>query len=115
MKIFEHPSRRFFNTEGKNLPDIEDGFHIILPMFDRTHLDSIIRISGGDLIWKLEPDGSHGNNYMRGSPYTRDNIQSVAHLYPTNNEFLSELEKHHPQDLEFFIWHPEVLKGSWND
>lgn len=115
MKIFEHLNRGIFEHRNGMPKEIEDGFHVILPMLDKGYLDSVFRISGGDLIWKLEPDGSYGNNYMRGSPYTRDNIPSVAHLYPTNNEFLSELERNHPQDLEFFIWHPEVFEGRWNE
>ena len=112
IKILKRPSLAF--ASPKSLKDMENGIHVILPMADPTHLDSVYRFLEGDLIWKLEPNGSYGNNYMKignGIP----SIPSFDHLYPENDVFLSRLEEHHPQDLEFFIWHPEVFKGEYHE
>ena len=38
-------------------------------------------------------------------------------LYNPNlkkDAFLSKLKEWYPDDLEFFLWHPEVLEGKWN-
>jgi hypothetical protein len=94
---------------------MENGIHVILPMVDPTHLDSIYRFLEGDLIWKIEPNGLYGNNYMKRLSYAGDGVLRFDHLYPENDVFLSRLEEHHPQDLEFFIWHPEVFKGEYHE
>lgn len=113
IKIFKRPSLTF--ASPKSLKDMENGIHVILPMADPTHLDSIYKFFEGDLIWKLEPNNSYGNNYMKRLSDAGDGTPMFDHLYPENDEFLSRLEEHHPQDLEFFIWHPEVFKGEYHE
>ena len=101
MKIIELPYRRF----DSNL-EYEDAFYVILPMEDETYLDSIIRISGKNLYWKFEPNGDRGNHYMK--------LPNLEHTYPTNSNFLKHLSENYPNDLEFFIWHPEVFEGKYH-
>jgi hypothetical protein len=100
MKIVELPNRRF-NSDL----EYEDAFYVILPMKDQTYLDSVIRISGKNLYWKVEPNGISGNHYMK--------LPNLEHAYPSNDQFLKYISENYPNDLEFFLWHPEVFEGKY--
>jgi len=100
MKIIELSHRRFNSNS-----EYEDAFYVILPMKDETYLDSIIRISGKNLYWKFEPNGWDGNHYIK--------LPNLEHTYPANNKFLKCLSEIYPNDLEFFLWHPEVFEGKY--
>ena len=34
-------------------------------------------------------------------------------LYPDNNSFWQLVSDYYPEDLEFFIWHPEIMNGKY--
>jgi hypothetical protein len=87
----------------------EDGIFVILPMKDETFLDSIIKweSSNKKLCWKFELSEwgtPHGNHFVNGNG---------KDLYPETKQFLSFIADYYPEDLEFFIWHPEVFEGSF--
>lgn len=95
----------------------EDAIHIIRPMLDRTYLDSIIRLLDGVVLWRFSPHDTYGisDNFIRAVEYTADGTSNEWGSYPTRDKFLSILEEYYPEDLEFFIWHPEVFNGEYHE
>ena len=95
----------------------EDAIHIILPMSDRTYLDSIIRLLDGVVLWRFAPHDSDGisHNFIRAVEHSADGTINDWGSYPTRDNFLSILEEYYPEDLEFFIWHPEVFNGEYHE
>jgi hypothetical protein len=115
MKVIKRENRRFLND------DKEDGIHVVLPMLDpmldETYLDSIFRLLDGVILWRFEPHDTYGvsDNFIRVVEHSADGTPNDWGEYPTKDEFLSMLEKHYPEDLEFFIWHPEVFNGEYHE
>lgn len=111
MKVIKRENRHFLND------DKEDAIHIILPMLDKTYLDSIFRLLDGVILWRFEPHDTYGNadNFIRAVEHSADGIINDWGSCPTRDNFLSILEEHHPEDLEFFIWHPEVFNGEYHE
>lgn len=95
----------------------EDAIHIILPMSDRTYLDSIIRLLDGVVLWRFAPHDTYGisHNFIRAVEHSADGTINNWGSYPTRDNFLSILEEYYPEDLEFFIWHPEVFNGEYHE
>jgi hypothetical protein len=100
MNIIKRPNRSAGSFS-------EDGIYVILPMLDETYLDSIFRISDNTLCWKFElSNSSYGNHFIE----VRDGTMGTT---PSTKDFLREIESYYPEDLEFFIWHPELFEGSF--
>ena len=107
MKVIKIPNRSKPNMA-------EDGIYVILPMMDPTYLDCIIRwkASTETIIWKFELSADSGNPHR--NPYGNHFISANGkNLYPDTKDFLSIVADHHPENLEFFIWHPEVFEGKY--
>lgn len=101
MKVIKRPNRSTGNFK-------EDGIYVILPMLDETYLDSIFRILDNTLCWKFElSDSSYGNHFIE----VRNGSMGTT---PDTKDFLREIESYYPEDLEFFIWHPEVFEGKFH-
>ncbi len=111
MKVIKRKNRHFLND------DKEDGIHVVLPMLDETYPDSIFRLLDGVILWRFEPHDTYGigDNFIRVLEHSADGTPNDWGEYPTKDEFLSMLEKHYPEDLEFFIWHPEVFNGEYHE
>jgi hypothetical protein len=117
MKVIKRENRRFLND------DKEDGIHVVLPMLDETYLDSIFRLLDGVILWRFEPHDTYGigDNFIRALEHSADGTPNdwgeypAWGLHPAKEGFLSMLEKHYPEDLEFFIWHPEVFNGEYHE
>jgi len=91
----------------------EDGIYVILPMKDETYLDCIIKweSSNEKLCWKFEPsDLGSPYNFPHGNHFINANGKD---LYPDTKSFWQIVSDYYPEDLEFFIWHPEVLDGKY--
>jgi len=97
----------------------EDAIHIILlmPMLDRTYIDSIIRLLDEVVLWRFAPHDTYGisDNFIRAVEHSADGATDLWGIYPTRDNFLSMLEKYYPEDLDFFIWHPEVFNGEYHE
>lgn len=109
MKIIKRENRHFSNDE--------DAIYIILPMFDKTYLDSVIRLLDGVILWRFEAKETYGisDNFIRVVERSADGTRNDRGIYPTKEEFFSKLEEYYPEDLEFFIWHPEVFNGEYHE
>lgn len=102
MKVIKRPNR---STGSFN----EDGIYVILSMLDETYLDSIFRILDNTLCWKFElSNSSCGNHFIEVQNGTMETT-------PDTKDFLREIESYYPEDLEFFIWHPEVFEGKYHE
>jgi len=95
----------------------EDAIYIILPMLDRTYLDSIIRLLDGGVVWRFAPHDTYeiNHNFIRAVDHSADGTPNDWGIYLTKEGFLSRLEKYYPEDLEFFIWHPEIFNGEYHE
>ena len=102
IEVFKEPNRHFASFK-------KDGIYIILPMSDQTYLDSMIRILDGYFCWKFELSSFSFGNHCIDVP------NSEIGITPNTSDFLKEIESYYPQDLEFFIWHPEVFEGKYYD
>lgn len=59
-----------------------------------------------NILWKFAPIGN-----SRFSPHHFITIGSSNSFPSSNEEFLTVLQNTFPKDLDFFLWHPEVLRG----
>ena len=94
--IIEVPNTRAIRL-GDNPPD---AFYVVLPMQDITYLDSIIRVKNKKIAWR----------------YVADEHSQVFGLDPSDGngeKFFEYIKEYCFEDFDFFIWHPEVLKGKY--
>lgn len=110
MKVFKRNNRFFSNDE-------ENAIYVILPMLDETYLEAIIRLLDGVILWRFEVKEPYGiyDNFIRAVEHSVDGTTNEWGSYHARDNFLSTLEKYYPEDLEFFIWHPEVFNGEYHE
>lgn len=85
---------------------LESYIYVVLPSKDGTHLDSIFRTKKGNIVWKFFPyEGYYTYEFAGNSRYQR--------RMNRRNDFLEYLQDKHPEDLEFFLWHPEIEENKW--
>lgn len=100
MKVFERP--RFPEPRLS-----QDGIYVVLPMQDHTYLDAIMSVKDKHLVWRYFPAISgFGDTII----ITKE--REVCSKF-TRAEFLNALRNSYPEDIEFFIWHPEVFERKW--
>lgn len=86
----------------------ESYIYVVLPCKDETYLDSIFRTNKGVVAWKFYP-------YQDGNRYYVSELLSSAKYEKMLDEkdFFEFIQKKFPEDLEFFLWHPEIRDGKW--
>lgn len=100
MNVFERP--RFPEPRLS-----QDGIYVVLPMQDPTYLDAIMSVKDKHLVWRYFPAISGF-----GDTIIITKTKEVCSKF-TRVEFLTELRNYYPEDLEFFLWHPEVFEHKF--
>ena len=100
MKIIESPRIPSFTSE--------EGIYVVLPMRDKTWLDSIVRIKNGMIAWKFSPQENKSDSYFVQKP------NQELYFFSKKEIFFQCLMKIYPEDFEFFLWHDEVHNGQYH-
>lgn len=99
----------FITTKTPEGTSNKPGFHIQLQGQNKETniLYSVYRIEE-NIIWKFAPTECNGRSY----PHHFISVLGSSNSFPSSNEeFLKVLQNTFPKDLDFFLWHPEVLRG----
>lgn len=76
-------------------------------IFPKPELDITAFDHGADICWSI---WTHSRLYTIFDKASRTFVD-----LKTKEAFLEKIKENYPEDFDFFLWHPEIFSGKWNN
>jgi hypothetical protein len=104
---FDDKSSMVFSPEDvRNTIVVMSGLSAFLGQKGKRDLDITSYDSGGDISWSIWT--------LRSAYSIFDKARNTFIDVKSRQEFLEKIKDQYPEDLEFFIWNPDVFDGYWD-